>query len=74
MCDGYTTGIVREIFPERSAFGPSSLETVAFSSRDYQTSQDIQCKDAAFDASQIYASVSFHWLLTFTIIVSSLEM
>lgn len=74
MCDGYTTEIVIESFPERSAFGPSSLETVALSSRDYQTSQDIQCKDAVFDASQIYASVSFHWLLTSTIIMNSLEM
>lgn len=74
MCDGYITGIITESFPERSAFGPSSLETVALSSRDYQTSQDTQCKDAAFDASQIYASVSFCWLLTFTIIMNSLEM
>lgn len=52
MCDGYTTGILTESFPERSTFGTfgaSSLETVALSSRDYQTFQDIQCKDAAFD-------------------------
>lgn len=70
MCDGYSTGIVTE---ERLAFGPSSLET-SFEQQDYQTSQGIQCKDAAFDASQIYASVSFHWLLTFTIIMNSLEM
>lgn len=74
VCDKYTTRIVTENFPERSAFWSISPETVALSSRNYQTSQDIWCKDAAFDATQINANVSFHWLITFTTVTNSLEM
>lgn len=73
-CDEYITRIVTQNFPDRSAFWFINPETVALSTRNYQTSQDIQCKDEAFDASQINASVSFHWLITFTTVTNSLEM
>lgn len=74
VCDEYTTRMVTENFPERSAFWSISPETVALSSRNYQISPDIQCKDEAFDASQINARVSFHWLITFPTVTTSLEM
>lgn len=69
VCDEYTTWMVTENFPERSAFWSISPETVALSSRNYQTSPDIQRKDEAFDA-----RVSFHWLITFPTVTTSLEM
>lgn len=74
VCDEYTTRIVTENFPERPAFWSISPKTAALNSRNYQTSQYIRCKDEAFDASQINASVSFHWLITFTTATNSLEM
>lgn len=70
----HTTRIATENFPERSAFWSINPEAVALSSRNYPTPQDIQCKDEGFDASKINASVSFHWLITFTAITNSLEM
>lgn len=65
---------LQKTFQKGHLFGLSVLKQLLWAAGINQTSPDIQCKDEAFDPSQINASVSFHWLITLTAVTSSLEM